>query len=78
MYKDTVTLFCRETGDRETGDTWHPTVLPNVNLMIDRASIVSQYGPESKDSAVLSVRYIMFRVMHHVFQTNQTDAELGR
>lgn len=58
MYKDTVTLFCRKIGDRETGDTWHPTILQNVNLMIDRASIVSQYGPEAKDSAVLSVKYI--------------------
>lgn len=57
MYEDTVTLFCRKAGDRETGDTWHPTVLHNVNLMIDRASIVARYGPESKDSAVLNVRY---------------------
>ena len=58
MYKDTVTLFCRKVGDRDTGDTWYPTILPNVNLMIDRASIVSRYGPESNDSAVLSVKYI--------------------
>lgn len=57
MYEDTVTLFCRKVGDRETGDTWHPTILRKVNLMIDRASIVARYGPEASDSAVLNVRY---------------------
>lgn len=57
MYKDTVTLFNRKPGERGQGDTWYPTVIKNVNLNIDRAAIVAQYGPESQDNAALSVRY---------------------
>lgn len=57
MYRDTITLFNRKPGERGQGDTWYPTVIKNVNLNIDRASIVAQYGAESQDNAVLHIRY---------------------
>lgn len=58
MYQDTVTFFNRKKlADRTKGSVWYPTVLKGVNLNIDRASIVAQYGPESQDNAVLNVRY---------------------
>lgn len=57
MYQDVITLFNRKAGERGQGDTWYPTVIKNVNLNIDRAAIVAQYGPESQDSAALSIRY---------------------
>lgn len=36
---------------------WYPTVLHDVNVMADRSAIVQKYGEESKDNAVLNVRY---------------------
>lgn len=56
MYKDTVTLFNRyTTKDRKI--IWYPTVLHGVNLNVDKASIVAKYGSNSKDNAVLNVKY---------------------
>lgn len=57
MYKDTITLFNRKSGERGKGDTWYPTVLKGVNLNIDRAAILAKYGAENQDNAILSVRY---------------------
>ena len=57
MYQNTVTLFNRKRGNSGTGDTWYPTVLHNVNLVIDRAAVVAKYGADSKDNAILNVRY---------------------
>lgn len=57
MHKDTITLFNRKPGLRGQGDIWYPTVIQNVNLNIDRAAIVAQYGPQTQDSAVLNIRY---------------------
>lgn len=36
---------------------WYPTILSNVNVNIDRAGIVANYGEQSKDACVLNVRY---------------------
>ena len=55
MYKDTITLFIRQEGDE--GDTWHPTIIPNVHLNMDRAAIMAKYGAEAADSAELHLRY---------------------
>ncbi len=55
MYNDTVTLFCR--CENESGIQWYPKILHNVNLNIDKSTIVAKYGAESKDNAVLNVRY---------------------
>lgn len=57
MYRDTITLFNRKTGERGQGDTWYPTVIKNVNLNIDRAAILAKYGSEIQDNAVLHIRY---------------------
>lgn len=56
MYQDTITIFNRKPGTALTGDTWYPTVIRNVNLNIDRAAILAKYGPETNDTAILSVR----------------------
>ena len=56
MYKDTVTLFNRYV-DSMGNTMWFPHVLTNVNLVIDRAVIVSKYGEESNDNAVLNIKY---------------------
>jgi len=55
MYGRTITLFNRY--DSRLGDTWYPTVLNDVDLNIDKASIIAKYGPESSDRASLHVRY---------------------
>ena len=36
---------------------WYPTVLRGVNINVDKAAIVAKYGAESKDNAVLNVRF---------------------
>ena len=56
MYQDTITLFNRIPGGN-AGDSFYPTVIKNVNLNIDRAAILAKYGPDTKDSAVLHIRY---------------------
>ena len=56
IYKDIVTLFCQYK-DQRKNITWYPSVLRNVNLNLDKAAIIAKYGAESKDNAVLNVRY---------------------
>ena len=55
MFSDVVTVFNRYKS--RLGDMWYPTVIHGVNLNIDKASIVSKYGADSKDSAMLSIHY---------------------
>lgn len=55
MYSDTITLFNRY--ESRLGDMWYPTVIKGVNLNIDKAAIIAKYGAESKDNAVLNIRY---------------------
>ena len=56
MYKDTVTLFNRYV-DSIGNTMWFPHVLTDVNINIDKAVINSKYGEESKDNAVLNVKF---------------------
>lgn len=51
MYRDTITLFNR------TGEKWKATVLPHVDLNVDRAALIAKYGADSKDKASLHIRY---------------------
>ena len=51
MYRDTVTVFCRYNGQ------WKGTVLENVDLNIDRAMMLRQYGENSQDRAKLHIKY---------------------
>ena len=50
MYKDTVTLFNR------VGTKWKVHVLRNVDLNVDRMSILATYGESSGDSAKLHIK----------------------
>lgn len=56
MYKDTVTIFNRYV-DSMGNTMWFPHVLTDANINIDKAVINSKYGEESKDNAVLNVKY---------------------
>ena len=56
MYKDTITLFNRYV-DSMGNTMWFPHVLTDVNLNVDRSVIVNKYGEQSKDNAVLNVKY---------------------
>ena len=56
MYQDTITLFCQYK-DQRKNITWYPYVLRSVNLSMDKADIIAKYGAESKDNAILNVRY---------------------
>ena len=38
MYKDTVTIFNRFKN--KSGDTWYPSILHNVNINLDKATIM--------------------------------------
>lgn len=55
MYSGTVTLFNRYKS--RLGDMWYPTVIHGVNIQIDKAAIIAKYGVESKDNAILNVKY---------------------
>lgn len=56
MYDDVVTLFNRY--ENTAGDVlWYPSVIKNVNLLIDKGSVVARYGEDSRDEAILNVRY---------------------
>ena len=55
MYSGTVTLFNRYKS--RLGDMWYPTIIHGVNIQIDKAAIIAKYGAESKDNAILNVKY---------------------
>lgn len=55
MFKETITVFNRY--HNSLGDTWYPHVLNNVELNIDKASMIAKYGAESTDTASLYVGY---------------------
>lgn len=57
MYSDKVTIFNRY--ESRLGDMWYPTVIDGANLLVDKAAIIAKYGAESKDNAVLNIRYQM-------------------
>lgn len=55
MYTDTVTLFNRFEGSQEV--IWYPSVLYLVNLSLDKSAILSKFGAQSQDRALLNIRY---------------------
>jgi hypothetical protein len=62
MYTDVITLFNRKEGDE--GDTWYPSVLRNVQLNMDRAAIVAEYGATATDNAVLNDNVVDLNKVH--------------
>lgn len=57
MYQDTVTVFNRHHD--KSGDVWFPRILHNVDLIVDRASMIAKYGAESNAKAKLHVKYVL-------------------
>jgi len=67
LYKQTVTLFNRinSVGEpvdgshvlKTTETLWKPVLLENVHLIVDRSIIISAYGEQASDNAMLHVRY---------------------
>lgn len=55
MYKDTITLFNRYSGNM--GDIWYQTVIRGVDINMDRANIISKYGVDTTANAILHVKY---------------------
>lgn len=55
MYSETITLFNRYHS--RYGDIWFPHILHNVDLVVDKASILARYGAETTDKASLHVKY---------------------
>lgn len=55
MYTDKITLF--NFYRSSLGDMWYPHLIENCNLLIDKSAIVAKYGAESKDNAILNIRY---------------------
>ena len=55
IYKQTVTLFNRKDVNGVT--FWYPSVISGVHLKIDRSIIISTYGEQAQDNAMLHIRY---------------------
>lgn len=55
MYNDTVTVF--NLHKDSNGDKWYGKVLNKVDLITDRAMIVSKYGDNGQDSAKLHIKH---------------------
>lgn len=55
MYSETITLFNKHS-DR-FGDMWYPHLLHNVDLIVDRASVIAKYGAETSSNAKLHIKY---------------------
>lgn len=51
MYADTVTLFNYYNG------IWRANVLAGVDLNVDRAALIARLGAETKDRALLHIKY---------------------
>ena len=56
IYKQTVSLFNRKEENNVT--FWYVSVLPGVHLKIDRSIIVSTYGEQAQDNAMLHIQYV--------------------
>lgn len=56
MYDKTVTVFNKYT-DRDDAVHWHPCVLHDVDLVVDKAANVAKTGLDSADTAKLHIRY---------------------
>ena len=56
FYNKTVTVYNKTTDGLMGNETWYPTVLENVRLLINKGENVSKSGLESADSAKLSIK----------------------
>ena len=56
MYQKTITLFNYYESKISGIFLWYPTVLRNVNIVVDKAAITAKYGEKAQDNAILHVR----------------------
>lgn len=56
FYNKTVTVYNRTVDGLMGTETWYPTVLKDVRLLINRGENVSKNGMESADSAKLFIK----------------------
>ena len=56
FYNKTVTVYNRSVEGLMEKETWHPTVLEGVRLLITKGENVSKSGMESADSAKLFIK----------------------
>ena len=56
FYNKTVTVYNRTTEGLMEKETWYPTVLKDVRLLITKGENVSKSGMESADSAKLFIK----------------------
>lgn len=74
MFNDTITLFNRYHSNN-TGDTWYPHVLHNVEINTDKANIIATYGQESLDSALVIIHYENKTVEHYEMTQDESYDE---
>ena len=55
LYRQTITLFNRKEVDGKT--YWYPTVLEGVHLVLDQSIIISTYGEQAQDNAMVHIMY---------------------
>lgn len=55
IYKQTVTVFNRVFSGNKI--FWYPTVIERVHLVIDRSIMISTYGEQASDNAMLHIQY---------------------
>ena len=56
FYNKTVTVYSKTTEGVEGTETWYPTVLKNVRMLVSRGADTSKNGTDSADSAKLYVK----------------------
>lgn len=56
LHNDTITLFNRKVGS--DGDTWYPTVLRGVHVIMENAEEAAKYGPDAKDAVNVNIPYL--------------------
>lgn len=56
MFRDTITIFNFYESETD-GALWYPTVISSTHLQIDTAANLKERGPESADSARLTINY---------------------
>ncbi len=56
FYNKTVTVYSKTAEGVEGTETWYPTVLKNVRMLVSRGADTSKNGTDSADSAKLYVK----------------------
>ena len=57
FYNKVVTVYNKTTDDLMGTETWYPTVLENVRLLVTKGANVSKSGMDSADAASLYVKF---------------------